>query len=56
MSRTKIVSTQIIEGAVDSTLFDNFVYRTLHSVRSNNATANENVIVFMDNAVIHKHS
>ena len=34
MSQTKVLATQIIEGGVDSMLFENFIYHTLKSVRS----------------------
>lgn len=56
MSQSKIVSSQIIEGAVDSVLFENFIYHTLRSVRTDKHTSRKAVVLFMDNAVIHKHS
>lgn len=56
MSQHGIVSSQMIEGGVDANLFENFLYRTLRSIRTNPLTKNQSVLVFMDNAVIHKHS
>lgn len=56
ISQDRIISSQLIEGAVDSVLFENFLYYTLRSVRVNPATADKTVILLMDNAVIHKHS
>jgi transposase len=49
-------ATQIIEGSVDSTLFENFVYQVLRSIRTDENNCRKKVILFMDNAVIHKHS
>jgi len=50
------VSTQLIEGGVDSSIFENFMYHTLRAVRTNPATAEKTVVVYLDNAVIHRHS
>lgn len=49
-------ATQIIEGSVDSTLFENFVYQALKSIREDENLCMKKVILFMDNSVIHKHS
>lgn len=56
MSQTKVLATQIIEGGVDSMLFENFIYHTLRSVRSDRQLQHKTIVLFMDNAVIHKHS
>lgn len=45
----------MIEGAVDSVLFENFVYHTLRCIRGDPRLARKTVILYMDNAVIHKH-
>ncbi len=34
MSQDKILASQIIEGGVDSVLFENFIYHTLRCVRT----------------------
>lgn len=56
LSQDKVVATQLLEGGVDSTIFENFVYRTLNSIRSTPETQSKQVLVFMDNAVIHRHA
>ena len=56
ISQERVVSTQLIEGGVDSSVFENFMYHTLRAVRTNPATAEKTVLVFLDNAVIHRHS
>ena len=50
------MANQIIEGSVDSVLFENFVYQMLLSVRKDRTTADKEVVLFLDNAVIHRHS
>ena len=56
MSQDKILASQIIEGGVDSVLFENFIFHTLRSVRTDKNLQLKPVLLFMDNAVIHKHS
>jgi transposase len=56
MTQDKVVSSQLIEGGVDSVVFENFIYHTLRHLRTNSETANKDIILLMDNAVIHKHS
>ena len=51
-----MISSQIIEGGVDATLFENFIYQTLRSVRIDRNNLGRPVILLMDNAVIHRHS
>jgi transposase len=46
----------VIEGGVDSVLYENFIYQTLYSLRCDKATANKDIVLFMDNAIIHRHS
>jgi transposase len=50
------LASQIIEGGVDASLFENFLYETLKAVRKDPATKTKKVILFMDNATIHSHS
>ena len=50
------MANQVVEGSVDSVLFENFVYQTLLSVRKDKDTAAREVVLFLDNAVIHRHS
>ena len=56
MSQSKVIASQIIEGGVDSTLFENFVYQTLRHARTSAATKDKDIVLLMDNAVIHRHS
>ena len=37
-------------------MFENFVYHTLLSIRKDRKTAYKDIVLFMDNAIIHKHS
>lgn len=50
-----MVSSQIIEGGVDSVVFENFLYHTLRSIRYDQRLRDRPVVLLMDNAVIHKH-
>ena len=34
ITQDRVISNQLIEGGVDSTLFENFIYHTLHAVRT----------------------
>lgn len=56
VSQKEVLSTQILEGGVDSTIYENFIYQTLRSIRTDPRTADKTVIILMDNAAIHKHS
>ena len=55
ISFEKVVAHQVIEGGVDSVLFENFIYQALTSIRKDRGNAGKDVIILMDNAVIHKH-
>ena len=35
-------------------IFENFIYHTLFDVRKDPLTANKQIVIFMDNATIHK--
>jgi hypothetical protein len=54
ISQDRIISNWLIEGGVDSTLFDLFIYRTLNYVRTHADLAEKKVILLLDNAKIHK--
>ena len=56
MSQDRLISSQIIEGTFDSTLFENFIYQTLRHVRTDPELRQRRVVLLMDNAVIHKYS
>ena len=53
VSQHKVVSYQVIEGGVDAVLFEHFIYRTLQGVKADPANQGKDVVLFMDNAVIH---
>ena len=54
ISYDRIIANQIIEGGVDSVVFENFIYNLIISLKNNSETANKDILLFMDNAVIHK--
>jgi hypothetical protein len=56
MSLDRVISMQITEGGTDSVVFENFLYRTLNSLRQRADIKDKHIIVLMDNATIHKHS
>lgn len=37
-------------------MFENFIYYTLRSLRTDSAYKDKDIVLLMDNAVIHKHS
>lgn len=56
ISKEKVIASQILEGGVSSVVFENFIYHTLRHLRTSRETADKDIVLFMDNAVIHKHS
>jgi transposase len=36
-------------------MFDNFLHRTLHKLRSDKESKSKHIVILMDNATIHKH-
>ena len=55
LSQEKVLATQLIEGGVDAVHFENFVFKLLENLREDKAYKDKDVIIFMDNARIHKH-
>ena len=51
-----IIATQLVEGGVDSTVFEHFIFRMLESIRENERLSKKRVVVLMDNATIHRHA
>ena len=43
-----------MEGGTDAVLFENFVYRTLDSLRRDLLTGENQIVILMDNSTIHK--
>jgi DDE superfamily endonuclease len=56
ITQDKLLCSEFVEGGYDATLFEDTVYQMLKHIRSDEQTARQNVVLFMDNAVIHHHS
>lgn len=50
-----MISNQLIEGGVDSSLFENFLYHTLEHVSKDQQLGDKQIVLLLDNAAIHKH-
>mgnify|MGYP002635289079 FL=1 len=55
ISKESLLANQLIEGGVDATIFENFLYRLLVHVRESPEFAGRQVVLLMDNAAIHHH-
>ena len=55
ISKESLLANQLIEGGVDATIFENFLYRLLVHVRERPEFAGRQVVLLMDNASIHHH-
>jgi hypothetical protein len=49
-----IVSFQLIEGGIDASLFENFIYQMLLQMRKSPDYEQKDIILLMDNAKIHR--
>lgn len=56
ITTNKLLCTEIIEGAYDTTLFEEVLFKMFKSIRTDDETKNKCVLLFMDNATFHKHS
>jgi hypothetical protein len=54
IAQDRIIANQVLEGAVDRVIFENFIYQTLVSVRNDKELASKKVLLLLDNAQIHK--
>ena len=54
MTIQNVISMQVVEGGTDAVIFENFLFRTLESIRRSPTTRNKPIVILMDNAVIHK--
>ena len=54
MTIRNVISMQVVEGGTDAVIFENFIFRTLDSIRRSPSTCNKHIVILMDNAVIHK--
>ena len=50
----KVLGIQLVEGGVDASVFDNFIYELLHIIRRDRRYDDRVVVLFMDNATIHR--
>jgi transposase len=41
---------------VDAVLFENFMFHTLKAIREDQDTSSKDILMLLDNAVIHRHS
>jgi transposase len=48
------MAIQLVEGGVDASVFENFIYELLLKVRGDRKNDDRPVILFMDNATIHR--
>jgi transposase len=55
VSQDAILANQLIEGGVDSSVFENFVFNLLDYVRKEERYRGRHIVLLMDNATIHKH-
>jgi len=51
-----VIATQLVEGGVDSSVFEHFLFRMLENIRSDERLCKKRVVVLMDNATIHRHA
>ena len=56
MSQEKIIANQIVQGPIDAVIFDNFIYDMLSNLVKEPEYMERDIVLFMDNAVIHRHS
>ena len=55
MTINQIISMQIVEGGTDAVVFENFLFRTLDSLRRIPANRDKHIVVLVDNATIYKN-
>jgi transposase len=55
VTQERVLANQVIEGNVSGVLFENFIYQVLAHLRGSPDTCEREIVIFMDNARIHKH-
>ena len=55
ISHDQVIANQLIEGGVDSSVFENFIYTMLLHLRTTDKYKGARIILLMDNATIHRH-
>ncbi len=52
----QVIANQLVEGGVDASVFEHFIFRMLEYVRNHPQLREKRVVVLMDNATIHRHA
>jgi hypothetical protein len=55
VSQDQVVATQLVEGSVDASVFESFIFSIMKSIRENPLTEGRKVVLLLDNATIHRH-
>jgi DDE superfamily endonuclease len=55
ISYDEVLANQLVEGGVDTSVFENFIYRLLEYVHTQQRFRNKRIVLLMDNATIHRH-
>ena len=56
ITQQEVMAIQLIEGGVDASVFENFIYELLLKIRNDRSNDKRPVVLFMDNATIHRQS
>ena len=56
IAQDRVVANQLIEGGVDSAVFENFLLQMLLGLRKDKSLDGRNIVLLLDNAKIHHHS
>ena len=56
ITQQEVMAIQLIEGGVDASVFENFIYELLLKIRDDRTNDKRPVVLFMDNATIHRQS
>ena len=54
MTQNEVVGSQMIQGGVDTVLFENFLYRVVSTSVKEPSNQGRRIVVYIDNARIHK--
>jgi hypothetical protein len=54
ISKQEVVAIQLVEGGVDASVFENFIYELVLKVRADRDNDKRPVVLLMDNATIHR--
>ena len=56
ISQQEVMAIQLIEGGVDASVFENFIYELVLKVRADRGNDKRPELLFTDNATIHRQS